>query len=68
MFENLQSKLESALKRLRGQSKITEENIQEALVEVRNALLDADVNFSIAIYYLFFSVSFFWFSINAAAN
>lgn len=48
MFENLQSKLESALKRLRGQSKITEENIQEALVEVRNALLDADVNFSIA--------------------
>lgn len=45
MFENLQSKLESALKRLRGQSKITEENIQEALVEVRNALLDADVNF-----------------------
>lgn len=48
MFENLQSKLESALKRLRGQSKITEENIQEALAEVRNALLDADVNFSIA--------------------
>ena len=47
MFENLQSKLESALKVLRGQSKITEENIKEALNEVRNALLDADVNFAV---------------------
>lgn len=47
MFENLTSKIESAIKRLRGQAKITEENIDEALKEVRNALLDADVNLSV---------------------
>jgi signal recognition particle subunit SRP54 len=45
MFENLQEKLEGAVKRLRGKSKITEENITEALGEIRKALLDADVNF-----------------------
>ena len=39
--------MESALKVFRGQSKITEENIKEALNEVRNALLDADVNFAV---------------------
>jgi signal recognition particle subunit SRP54 len=48
MFENLQSKLESAIKRIRGQAKLTEENIGEALAEVRNALLDADVNVQVA--------------------
>jgi signal recognition particle subunit SRP54 len=47
MFESLQEKLEEALKRLRGQSKITEENVTEALAEVRTALLDADVNFNV---------------------
>jgi len=47
MFESLQSKLESALKVFRGQSKITEENIKEALQEVRTALLDADVNLAV---------------------
>jgi signal recognition particle subunit SRP54 len=48
MFENIQTKLEEALKRIRGQAKITEENIEEGLLEVRNALLDADVNFLVA--------------------
>ena len=48
MFENLQEKLELALKRFRGQSTITEENIAEALVEIRRALIDADVNFNVA--------------------
>jgi len=48
MFENLQSKLEFALKKIRGQAKITEENIKEALDEVRRALLEADVNFTVA--------------------
>jgi len=47
MFENLQEKLESALKRLRGQTKITEENVEEALVEIRRALLEADVNLQV---------------------
>lgn len=43
MFESLQEKLEGALKRFRGQNKLTEENVTEALAEVRTALLDADV-------------------------
>jgi len=47
MFENLQEKLEIALKRFRGQSKITEDNISDALTEIRNALLDADVNLEV---------------------
>ena len=44
MFENLQEKLELALKRFRGQATISEDNIQEALREIRRALLEADVN------------------------
>lgn len=48
MFENLTEKLESALKRFRGQSVISEENIQEAMKEIRRALLDADVNLNVA--------------------
>lgn len=47
MFENLSQRLESAIKKVRGQAKITEENIAESLQEVRNALLDADVNFQV---------------------
>jgi len=48
MFENLQEKLESAIKRFRGQSKITEENVQEAMREIRRALLEADVHLNVA--------------------
>lgn len=48
MFENLTEKLEVALKRFRGQSKISEENITEALREIRRALLEADVNLGVA--------------------
>ena len=44
MFENLSEKLNRAFKNLRGQGKITEENIGEALREIRLALLEADVN------------------------
>jgi len=47
MFENLQEKLQRAFKNLRGQGKLTEENIQEALKEIRMALLEADVNFKV---------------------
>lgn len=47
MFENLQDKLQRAFKNLRGQGKITEENIGEALREIRMALLEADVNFKV---------------------
>jgi signal recognition particle subunit SRP54 len=48
MFENLQEKLEFALKKVQGNATITEDNIAEALKEIRRALLDADVNFQVA--------------------
>src|SRR5246500_5936991 len=47
MFENLQEKLQRAFKTLRGQATLTEENIDEALREIRMALLEADVNLKV---------------------
>src|SRR3954469_8404111 len=48
MFDSLSGKLQNAFKNLRGLGKISEENIGEALREVRLALLEADVNFKVA--------------------
>ena len=47
MFENLSDRLSSAFRNLRGQGRLTEENIQAGLREVRLALLEADVNFKV---------------------
>ena len=47
MFESLSSKLDAVFKKLKGHGKLTEQNIQEALKEVRIALLEADVNFKV---------------------
>jgi signal recognition particle subunit SRP54 len=47
MFENLTEKLQRAFKHLRGQGVLTEENIGEALREIRVALLEADVNLAV---------------------
>lgn len=47
MFEALSERLEGAWKKLRGQDKISDTNIQEALREVRRALLEADVNLQV---------------------
>ncbi len=47
MFEALSEQFESAWKKLRGQDKISEANITEALKEVRRALLEADVNLDV---------------------
>jgi len=47
MFENLQEKLQRSFKNLRGQGTITEENITEALREIRLALLESDVNLNV---------------------
>ncbi len=47
MFDSLTEKLSAAFKRLRGHGKLSEENITEALKEVRLALLEADVNFKV---------------------
>ncbi len=43
MFDNLSQRLQATLKRLRGEGRLTEENMREALREVRMALLEADV-------------------------
>ena len=47
MFESLTDKLTSALRNLRGVGKLTDENMAEALKEVRTALLSADVHFKV---------------------
>ncbi|MBI3058740.1 MAG: signal recognition particle protein [Deltaproteobacteria bacterium] len=47
MFETLTDKLDLTFKRLRGQGKVSEKNIDEALREVRLALLEADVHFKV---------------------
>ena len=48
MFARLSDKLQDAFKNLRGQGKISEANVTDALREVRMALLDADVHFQVA--------------------
>ncbi|MFT3902376.1 MAG: signal recognition particle protein [Niabella sp.] len=48
MFNNLQDKLESAFKNLKGQARITELNVAATVKEIRRALVDADVNYKIA--------------------
>jgi signal recognition particle subunit SRP54 len=47
VFENLTDKLQRVFKDLRGEGKLTETNIQDALKEIRLALLEADVNFKV---------------------
>ncbi len=48
MFANLTDKLELAFKKIRGLGKISEKNIKDSMREVRQALLEADVNFKVA--------------------
>ncbi|HEX5538481.1 MAG TPA: signal recognition particle receptor subunit alpha, partial [Methylophilaceae bacterium] len=43
MFENLSDRLQHVVKSLRGQARLTEDNIADAMREVRMALLEADV-------------------------
>src|SRR5258706_10657067 len=47
MFESLSTRLKDVLKTLRGESRLTPENIEAALREIRLALLEADVNFKV---------------------
>ncbi|NYF80125.1 signal recognition particle protein [Granulicella arctica] len=47
MFENLSDKLQRSFKTLRGQGTITDDNIAEALREIRLALLESDVNLAV---------------------
>jgi signal recognition particle subunit SRP54 len=48
MFENLTEKLQRTFKNLRGQGKLTEEHLDAALGEIREALLEGDVNVGVA--------------------
>lgn len=48
MFESLSEKIDSALHRLSGRSKISDINIAEAVKDIRRALVDADVNYKLA--------------------
>src|ERR1700749_574311 len=47
MFDNLSDKLQRVFKNLRGEGRLTAENMEAALREVRVALLEADVNFKV---------------------
>src|SRR3981081_2197395 len=47
MFENLSEKLQRVFKNLRGEGKLTAENMEAALREIRMALLEADVHFRV---------------------
>jgi len=47
VFEGLSDRLTETLKKVRGQSKISEENISDTLKEIRQSLLEADVNFKV---------------------
>uniref|UniRef100_A0A7C2C3A1 Signal recognition particle protein n=1 Tax=Thermus islandicus TaxID=540988 RepID=A0A7C2C3A1_9DEIN len=48
MFERLSARLREAVERLRGRGRITEEDLQATLREIRRALLDADVHLEVA--------------------
>ena len=47
MFESLSTRLQDVFKTLRGEGRLTEENVEAALREIRLALLEADVNFKV---------------------
>src|SRR5438876_6421167 len=47
MFESLSNRLQDVFKTLRGETRLTEENVESALREIRLALLEADVNFKV---------------------
>src|SRR5215510_4701859 len=47
MFETLSEKLQRVFKNLRGEGKLSEEHLDDALKEIRMALLEADVNFKV---------------------
>ncbi len=52
MFEILSDKLQNVFTRLTGKGRLTEKDVDEALREVRLALLEADVNFRVVREYL----------------
>src|SRR5580658_5368590 len=47
MFDSLSTRLQDVFKTLRGETRLTPENVEAALREIRLALLEADVNFKV---------------------
>jgi signal recognition particle protein len=47
MFENLSDKILASIKKVKGQNKISESNVEDAIKEIRLSLLEADVNFKV---------------------
>ena len=47
MFENLSDRLQNAIKKIKGQGTITEENISDMMRDIRLSLLEADVNYKV---------------------
>ena len=47
MFDSLSDRLSKTIKNLRGQGRLTEDNIKDTMRDVRMALLEADVHFSV---------------------
>ena len=58
MFENLSDRFEKAFQRIKGEATITEANIAETTKEIRRALVEADVNYSVA--KRFANRNYFW--------
>lgn len=46
-FESLSAKLQATIKRLKGQTRVTEKDVKEFMREIRMALLEADVNYKV---------------------
>ena len=46
-FESLSEKLQATIKRLKGQTRVTEKDVKEFMREIRLALLEADVNYKV---------------------
>ena len=46
-FESLSAKLQATIKRLKGQTRVTEKDVKEFMREIRLALLEADVNYKV---------------------
>lgn len=52
MFENLSNRFQHVFRQLRGQGRLSESNIKEALKEVRNSLLEADVSLEVVTHFI----------------
>ena len=48
MFEEISNKLNNVFRKIKGQGKLSETNIKDALRDIRRGLLEADVNFKVA--------------------